>query len=74
MCAKQLDPNSITIAADPEADFKALVELMRDSNPIKEEEGEEGENENNWYTTYDNHHQWQAHLFEIYRAYVFAQC
>lgn len=47
MCAKQLDPNSITIAADPEADFKALVELMRDSNPIKEEEGEEGENENN---------------------------
>lgn len=47
MCAKQLDPNSITIAADPEAEFKALVELMRDSNPIKEEEGEEGENENN---------------------------
>ena len=42
MCDKQVDPMQITVSADPEADFKALVELMRDSGPNKDEDEEDG--------------------------------
>ena len=36
---------TVTIASDPEAEFKALVELMKDSAPTKDEDEEEGETE-----------------------------
>lgn len=47
MCDKTLEPMEIVIASDPEAEFKALIELMRDSGPSKDEEEEgDGADEN----------------------------
>ena len=47
MCEKQIDPMAVTISNDPEAEFKALVELMRDSTNQKEDEGAGSEAEDN---------------------------
>lgn len=38
MCDKNVDPMTITIATDPESEFKALMELMRDSGQEKPED------------------------------------
>jgi hypothetical protein len=37
ICDKAVPPMSVTISAHPEADFKALVELMKDSGPSKDD-------------------------------------
>lgn len=46
MCEQNVPPMSITLSSDPEADFKALTALMKDSGPQEgngEEEDEEAE-------------------------------
>lgn len=45
ICDKNVPPMSVTISAHPEADFKALVELMKDSGPSKDDQNED-DNEN----------------------------
>jgi WD repeat-containing protein 19 len=42
MCEQNVPAMSITLASDPEAEFKALTALMKDSGP---QDGKEGENE-----------------------------
>jgi WD repeat-containing protein 19 len=44
MCEQNVPPMSITLASDPEAEFKALTSLMKDSGP---QEGNEEEDEEN---------------------------
>ena len=51
MCEQNVPPMSITLASDPEAEFKALTALMKESGPSDgteeaEGEGEEEEDEN----------------------------
>ena len=52
MCEQNVPAMSITLASDPEAEFKALTSLMKDSGPVDgtedgeheaEEEDEDGE-------------------------------
>jgi hypothetical protein len=38
---------SVVIANDPEAEFKALIELMKDSGPSKDDSDEEGSDADN---------------------------
>lgn len=47
MCEQNVPAMSITLASDPEAEFKALTTLMKDSGPQdgKEDNEEEGEEE-----------------------------
>jgi len=47
MCEQNVPPMTITLASDPEAEFKALTSLMKDSGPQdgKEDNEEEGEEE-----------------------------
>lgn len=47
MCEQNVPPMSITLASDPEAEFKALTSLMKDSGPQEgnEDEGEEDEDD-----------------------------
>ena len=44
MCDKNVPAMSVTISSNAEAEFKALVELMKDSTN-QEEETQEGDNE-----------------------------
>jgi hypothetical protein len=37
ICESAVNAMSITIAADPESEFKALSELMKDSGPTEED-------------------------------------
>jgi hypothetical protein len=51
MCEQNVPAMSVTLASDPEADFKALTALMKDSGPQdgkedNEEEGDEDDEDN----------------------------
>ena len=41
ICDKPVQPMSVTISNNAEAEFKALVELMKDSGPSADEKGED---------------------------------
>jgi hypothetical protein len=43
MCEQNVPAMSITLASDPEAEFKALTALMKDSGPNEAAEDAEGE-------------------------------
>ena len=43
-CEKPVAPMSVIIAANPEAEFKAICELLKDSGPSKDDENQD-ENE-----------------------------
>jgi hypothetical protein len=45
MCEQNVPAMSITLASDPEAEFKALTALMKDSGPNDNNEEAEGEGE-----------------------------
>ena len=38
ICDKPVAPMAVTVSSNPEAEFKALVELMKDSGPSKDDE------------------------------------
>jgi hypothetical protein len=42
MCEKAVNPMAISVATDQEAEFRALADLMKDSDPVNEEEEESG--------------------------------
>lgn len=45
ICDKPVAPMSVVISNNPEGEFKALCELLKDSGPSKDEQNED-ENEN----------------------------
>jgi hypothetical protein len=45
MCEQNVPPMSITLASDPEGEFKALTALMKDSGPSDANEEGEGDEE-----------------------------
>lgn len=45
MCETNVPPMSITLASDPESEFKALTALMKDSGEAAEEDGTGGQSD-----------------------------
>ena len=43
MCTANVPPMSLRMSDNPEADFKALADLMKDSGPQNDEEEKEDE-------------------------------
>ena len=65
MCEQNVPPMSITLASDPEAEFKALTALMKESGPggenNEEGEGEEDDEEDNEWVEFFNKSKYKAY-------------